>query len=261
MPVIITKDSCDVEDAICEVVNITQASKVIVQGGNAEIFFNGLKLGIASPTFKIDVAGTYSICIPAGCNQKSVTVWLEPIITVENSSGSSINSVLLPDICATVDGVAMYVQPLVSIEPTSGNVVSTIYFDIRGVPLTGTVDVADDCDCECTSCSEEPIIGFDLSQLEFRQETVYGFDTTNFSSPLFVGVIAPDGWTNQQFVDELNSMSGGATSDNVGSGIDYTSTVFALSPDNPDHVIVISGPTPEIITLLTTGEILQAIEL
>lgn len=58
--------------------------------------------------------------------------------------------IVLPTVCAEVDSVAMYVVPVIYI---TGSTETIQYRDEIGNILSGTVTIADPCDCNC-GCNE-----------------------------------------------------------------------------------------------------------
>lgn len=198
----------------------------------------------------VDVCGSQALPT-SECNSSAILSQITNLLAATENA-VSLNTVLLPDVCANVDGVPSYVQPVVTINPATAAVVSTIYLDARGVAISGAVTVAQDCDCECQECNES-LGSFDISVIRTRTATRYTFDDPTFAFSNSIGAIDPDNWDVNEFVADLNAQIGQAIPFNVASGIDYTSTVFAVDPDNPDFVIVVAGTPPFSISLSTLG--------
>lgn len=140
MAIIITKDSCDIEQAVCELVQVTEPSKIIVVGpGQAEVYYQGTKLGVASPTFTINVAGEYEICIPAGCNKGPVNVHIEPILAASPVQQPSDYS---PDVekitYCNPDTDTQWVKVCTYTFDSDGNPTETIFSDTNTGLVCGT---------------------------------------------------------------------------------------------------------------------------
>lgn len=162
----------------------------------------------------------------------------------------TLNSLILPDVCVNVDGTPTIAIPVVSVNATTGVVVSTLYINSFGEPLVGDISATDGCDCQdCSGCPEPSAEqGFDVHNF-LGQESKYTFDDPTFSNPSTIGSTPTSGWTILDLVNSFNAQASQAIPVNVGSGIDYTSTVFAVSPTDPNFIIVTSGTVPASISL------------
>jgi len=179
---------------------------------------------------------------------------------------AAINTVKLDDVCANVDGLPMTVVPLVNIDTSANAVSSVLYVDIMGNHIIGTVVAANPCDCDCLTCAD-PIVppvmqGFGVAAFVGSENTKFNLDddgsTGSFNA---YGDVGLDNWTAIDLVNALNANSSAAIPATIPSGVDYSSTVFAVSPSNPDFIIVISGPIPAILTLASLPAVIPLITI
>lgn len=190
-----------------------------------------------------------------------------PIPTGRACVAEIINTVALPDVCVTVDGTPTVVTPLVSIDAPREAILSTVYVDSTGNEVIGTIEVTDGCDCkDCTECPEDPeptMQGFGVAAFVGSDNSKFNLDDSgdmggNFNA---YGDIGTDNWNADDLVAALNSSSANATPPTIPSDVDYSSTVFGISPTNPDFIIIVSGPTPNILTLSSIPAVIPLITI
>jgi len=158
----------------CTAITTTEQSVVTFTGtGSASVTPIGsntpiIKLSASNPLGQIPYAGDFNVCLSVPCDKTGTlsvdTVASVPVTgltgTPAGSTGASFNTFHLPSVCASVDllgdGVVntMFVYPVVSVVPETGQRVSTVYYNLSGEPVTGTVTVGNPCDCDCLQCDE-----------------------------------------------------------------------------------------------------------
>lgn len=228
--------ACIVDDVTGVVVGKTFLCKVVDEATGAETWMR--KYALYGAAGAVDV-------LPAGTSEADCTP----------AAPDSYLPVQLEELCANVDGVPQAVVPVAWFNGADRAYVETTYLDELGNPIAGVVTAADPCDCPCVDCP--PVAAqpdaFPLEPVWYASHTKFNLDDPAFSnaySDTSLGGILP--WTAASLADALNISSPNATAANTGSGIDYTTTVWAAGNNGTvDYVYVVSGPVPTTLDLVS----------